>query len=220
MTLFVVAQSAAAVAPPPPPRGNVVPTLDAVPSGTVGVAAASAPVEGRVAVLVQNAETRPVRFVRVTGTAMLPDGRSAHATTADIVPSKLVPGAIGVGLLRFRPRHVRGNPTLAFRVKASRSRSDNARDALDVRDITLTAPLRGTIAQRLNLTVFNPGKHAVRGPARVRLVCFGESGRPTGGIDRVKAVHRLAAGAAVDVRINLRDLCPSYLLVARGARRR
>jgi hypothetical protein len=218
-TLLVNAQPAAALAPPPP-RGNVAPTLDAVPAGTVGVAAASAPVDGTVAILVQNAGTQPVRSVRVAATATPPDGASATASTADIVPSTLVPGALGLGLLRFRAGDVRGNPTLGFRVKTSRSKSDDAPDALDVRDITATAPLTGNIAQRLNLAVFNPGTRTVRGPVRVRVVCFGESARPTQGVDRVRGVRRVTAGAEVDARIELRDLCPTYLVAARGLRRR
>jgi hypothetical protein len=114
---------------------------------------------------------------------------------------------------------VRGNPALTFRVKTSPSKSDDARDALDVRDITASSPLTGRIAQQLDLTVFNPATRAVRGPVRMRVVCFGESARPAEGVDRVRRVRRVAGGAGIDVRIDLRDLCPSYLVVARGTPR-
>jgi hypothetical protein len=210
--------SASAVAPPPPPRGNVTPALDAVPSGTVAVVASSAPVLGRVAIVVQNGSAAPVRNVRVTALATRADGgRATKASTNDLIPSTLVPGAIALGVVEFAPRDVRTNPALTFQVKSSRARSSDAPNALDVRDLVLSPPLTGNVAQRLDLIVANTGSRAVRGPLLVRVVCFGESARPSEPFDRAVRASKLAAGGTRAVSVDLQDLCPTHLVAARGA---
>jgi len=207
-----------AVAPPPAPVGNVTPALDTVPSGTVGVAASSTPVEGRVAVIVQNSSTSAVRNVRVTSVASRPDGGlAAKAVTNDLLPSALPPGAIALGLLEFRAAASLPGTSLTFTVRSRRAASDDAPTALQVGSLVLSPPLTGDDAQTLTMKLGNPGSRTIGGPLLVRVTCFGESARPTDATDTTVRRSSLKRGATVTAVVKLHDLCPSYLVAARGA---
>lgn len=212
-----VAQPASAVAPPPPPSGNVQPALDALPAGKVGVVAASAPVGGRVAVIVQNGTTAPVQNVRVTALATRPDGgRATKVSTQSLLPATLVPEAIALGVLEFRPRDVPVNSTFTYKVTSRRARSSNDPTALAVGSFVLSPPLAGDVAQTLDVSVMNPSSRAINGPLEVRVTCFGESARPSFAVDTRVKKSKLAAGASTNTTVKLHELCPSYLVAAGG----
>jgi hypothetical protein len=208
---------AASLVPSGAPSGNVEPTLDPVPAGTVAVVASSAPVAGRVAVIVQNGTTAPVRSVRVTALATHADGsRATKLTTQSVLPSTLAPDAIALGVFKFRPSDLSAGVTLSYKVKSGRAPSGKDPTSLDVGSFVLSPPLVGDPAQTLDVTVTNPSSHAVKGPVEVRVTCFGESARPAVSVDAKSKKSKLAAHASAHVVVKLHELCPSYLVAAKG----
>jgi hypothetical protein len=200
----------------PAPTGNVVPVLDPA-DGRVAVVASSAPADGRVAVVVQNGTTKPVRSVKVNVFATRPDGGLAtRAVTDDLVPSTLAPGAIAIGAVDFAPRPISPNATLTFSVKSGRAPSSDAPTALGVHGFTLSPPQDGKVAQKLGMTLTNPGSRTVAGPIDVVVVCFGESSRPTVAVLTTMKKSTLRPRASTQATVKLRSLCPAYLVAARG----
>jgi hypothetical protein len=199
------------------PSGNVTPTLDPVPAGEVGVVAASAPVDGRIAVVVQNGTTRAVRNVRVTALATRADGgRATRAVTRDVMPSTLGPGEIALGVVEFRRRDVRAGSVMTFEATSGRAPSTDDPAVLDVGSFELSAPLEGKVAQTLDLTVSNPGSRTVNGPIALRVMCFNEAGRPALAVDGAVKTAKLRAGGNARATVRMRELCPSYLVAAQG----
>jgi hypothetical protein len=211
----ITAQAAAAVSSAAP-IGNVEPVLDPA-NGKVAVVAASAPVDGKVAVIVQNGTTAPVQNIRVTAVATRPDGgRATKVSTQSLLPSTLVPDAIALGVLGFRPRDVPADSTLSYKVSSRRARSSNDPTALDVGSLVLSPPLAGDVAQTLDVTVMNPSSRTIKGPLEVRVTCFGESARPSLAVDTRIKKSKLASGASTNATVKMHELCPSYLVAAKG----
>jgi hypothetical protein len=203
--------------PSGPPSGNVKPTLDAVPPGKVAVVASSAPVDGRIAVIVQNGTTGRVRNVRVTALATRPDGGSVvKASTRSLLPSTLKPDAIALGALEFRASDVPADVTLSYKVSSVRAPSAKDPTALDVGSLVLSPPLVGDVAQTLDVTVTNPSSRALRGPLDVRVTCFGESARPAVAVDARSKKSKLGPGASAHITVKLHELCPTYLVAAKA----
>jgi hypothetical protein len=199
-------------------RGNVTPRLDPVPTGTVAVVASGAPVDGEVAVIVQNGTAGPVNSVRVRGTAMPANGGPAiSARTATLVPAVLAPGEYGLGVLDFRKDALAPDAEIAFDVTSAKAKSPTDPALLAVSDFRLSSPLTGSVAQRLDLTVTNPGTRAVRGPLTVTVMCFGESARPATVSTVASKRSRLAAGTSLRMSVPFASLCPSYQVGARAA---
>jgi hypothetical protein len=208
--LFVVGAAA------PAPNGNVVPVLDSA-DGSVAVVASSAPVDGRIAVVVQNGTAKPVRSVKVSAFATRPDGGlTTRAVTDDLLPSTLAPGAIAIGAVDFRPRPISPDATLTFSVKSGRAPSSAAPTALGIDGFALSSPQEGKVAQTLRVTLTNPNPRTVAGPIVVVVVCFGESSRPT--VAAVTSMRKapLRPRASTHATVKLRSLCPAYLVAARG----
>ena len=218
--VFVTAHAAVAVAAAaaatPVPKGNVDPALDPA-NGKVAVVAAGAPVDGRIAVIVQNGTNAPVRRVKVTALATAADGsRSTKVSTGSLLPSTLEPGAIALAVLGFDAADVDPDATITYRVSSGRAGSGGDRTALEVGSLALSAPLAGDVAQTLGLSVTNPTSRTIRGPISVRVMCFGEARRPAVAVDSRITRAKLAAGATVSTTVKLRELCPSYLVAAKG----
>ena len=218
LTLVVVSASFVSIgAVAPAPNGNVTPVLDPT-NGQVAVVASSAPVDNRVAVVVQNGTSKPVRSVKVTAFATRPDGGLAtRAVTDDLVPSTLAPGAIAIGAVDFRPRPIPSNAVVTFAVKSGRAPSSDAPTALDVGQFVLSPPKEGKVAQTLDVTLTNPGARTVRGPIDVVVVCFGESSRPTVPALSTMPKAKVRSRASTRATVKLRSLCPTYLVAAHGA---
>ena len=212
------ATSTTAPAGTPAPTGNVEPALDPA-NGAVEVVATGAPVDGRIPVLVQNGTAAPVRNVRVSAVATTADGtRSTKVSTRSLLPSTLAPGAIALAALEFDADDVDPDSTLTYMVSSGRAGSAAAGDgtALEIGSLALSAPLTGDVAQTLRLTVTNPTSRTIRGPIRVRVMCFGEARRPAVAVDSRIKRPKLAADADVSATVELRELCPSYLVAAKG----
>jgi hypothetical protein len=201
----------------PAPAGNVTPVLDAA-NGAVAVVASSAPVDGRVAVVVQNGKAQPVRGVRVTAVATRPDGGlvtrgAAHA----LVPSTLAPGAVALGIVDFSPHEVAPDSTITFSVKSRRAASAASATALATSNFRLSAPQTGKVAQTLRMTLTNPGSRTVGGPVDVVVVCFNEASRPAVATDAQLPAAPIRPGRRRDATVKLQLLCPTYLAAAQGA---
>ncbi len=85
------------------PHGNVEPMLDSV-HGKVAVAAFGAPVDDRVAVIVENGTTHPARVKSVTATATRGGGATAaRARTVATYPRVLAPGGYALAVVQIPP---------------------------------------------------------------------------------------------------------------------
>ena len=167
--------------------------------------------------IVQNGTTAPVSSVRVTAVATTADGtRSTKVSTRSLIPSTLAPGAIALAALDFDASDVEPDSTLTYKVSSGRGGSGGDRTALEIGSLALSAPLVGDVAQTLGLTVTNPTSRTIRGPISVRVMCFGEARRPAVAVDSRITRTKLAADASVSTTVKLRELCPSYLVAARG----
>jgi hypothetical protein len=216
VSVWAAVAGAAATAATPAPAGNVEPALDPA-NGEVAVVAAGAPVDGRIAVIVQNGTAEPVGSVRVTAVATTADGsRSTKVSTRSLLPSTLAPGAIALAALGFEAADVEPGSTLTYELSSGSAGSVGDRTSLEIGSLSLSAPRAGDVAQTLELTVTNPMSRAIKGPIHVRVMCFGEARRPAIAVDsRIKRA-KLAADASVSTTVELRELCPSYLVAARG----
>jgi hypothetical protein len=204
--------------PPPALAGNVEPALDVVPSGDVTVVAASAPVRDGVAFVVQNGTDRTVRVTRVTAVAQQPDGaQAARASTRDIVPARLAPGEVAIGDVEFRAGTIAPDPVLTWAVGWGRVPSAPDPLRLAVGELELSPPRGGSVAQTLDLEVTNPSSARLAGPLAVRVLCLNEARRPV--LVASANVHRgkLRPAASAHVTVELRELCPSYLVGAAAA---
>jgi hypothetical protein len=50
----------------------------------------------------------------------------------------------------------------------------------------------------------------------VRVTCFGESARPSLSVDTRSTKPKLAPGASATITVKLHELCPTYLVAAKG----
>jgi len=198
-------------------QGNVDPAVDAT-QPTVTVAASSAPVNGAVALLVRNGTTKPVKNLRVAGTLVTADGGSAVKVNATpIVPSVLAPGALALTRVDFDPHALTAGTKMSFHVRSKSTKTATDPGALMVQDVQLGAPQVGPVAQTLTATVTNPSRKTVKGPVAVMVVCFGEARDPAFAATTSVKHATLRTGATMPVTVNLSELCPSYLVGAKGA---
>jgi hypothetical protein len=195
-------------------QGNASPTLDD-PNGAVAVVAAAAPVDGRVAFVVQNGTSRNVRISKVASVATSPDGGSvAGSSTSSVVPARLAPGETAIGQVRFRGDTTPIGASLKWKVESRTTATPADPFRLDVSDIVASPPLTGAVAQRLDFTLTNAHERARLGPFRVQVVCVNEAGRPAVGAARDIPHRRLGAGASLDASVSLSTLCPNYVMAA------
>jgi hypothetical protein len=198
-------------------QGNVQPAVDAAPAGKVAVVASSAPEGGKIAVIVENGASTPVRRVVVVGLATRADGGAVTQTTTRVtVPAVLAPGAIALAALDFGKHGVPRGATFAFRVTSRRAATAGDPGLLEVRDLALSPPLEGAVAQTIAGRVFNTGARTLRGPVRVTAMCFDEARRPVGTTTSTVAVGKLAPGNSVRATVRFATLCPTYLVGARA----
>jgi hypothetical protein len=205
---------AAESAPTPVPQGNVQPALDSV-NGKVAVAAAGAPVDDRIAVIVDNGTTRPARVDLVTATATSGGGATVtRARTVTTFPEVLAPGAYALAVLRFRKNGAPADATLKYRVTSTRARSSADPRALAVSDLVLSPPLTGPVAQTLGATVTNPSSTRTARLPRVAVMCLNEARKPvTLTTDRLD-VAKLGPAKTAPASVPLATLCPTYLVAA------
>jgi uncharacterized protein (DUF2141 family) len=205
----------ASAAPTPiVPGGNVTPVLDAV-NGKVAVAASGAPVDDRVAVIVENGTSKPARIERVTATATRGGGATVtRSQTVTTFPRVLAPGNYALAVLQFRKGDAPADATMQYRVTSSAAGSSTDPRSLAMSDFVLSAPLTGPVAQTLRATVTNPStKRTARAP-RVAVMCFNEARKPVTFTMARTEVKKLAPAKTATVSVSLATLCPTYLVAA------
>jgi len=212
------AMERAAAAPTNAVGGNVEPALDTVAPNTVAVVASGAPVDGVVPVIVRNGTTREVTVQRIRGTAVDRSGHTvARATTRTVVPGVLESEGLGLARVDFEDSTIPASVTYEFDVTSTRARTART-VALEPTAFDLSPPSTGAVAQTLDVTLRNPTTTGVRGPVRIAVMCFGEARRPTTLATQTSRKGRIAPGTSAKVGVELRELCPTYLVAATAIR--
>jgi len=209
---IVGATAAAAHAQTASLQGNAVPTLEDA-GGKVAVVASSAPLDGRVAFIVENGTDHPVRIRSVASGATSVGGATAlRASTADVVPHRLAPGETAIGQVRWRAGTLEADATITWNVKARRTAAPSDPGRLDADEFVLSPPLAGRVAQTLAFDVTNPHGGPRFGPLATRVLCLNEASRPVLLVARDVQHRRLRSGASTPVTVDMVELCPSYLV--------
>jgi hypothetical protein len=203
-------------ASPGSPQGNVTPTITAA-SG-VAVVAQSAPVEGRVALLLHNGTAKPVRVERITAVATRPDGGLAvRARTTKTYPQLLAPDQLALASVKFRAKAVAPNATVTAKVRSTPVSAARAKRVLAVSDLVLSAPMTGTVAQTMRATVTNGTSSWTAAVPQVAVMCFGEASTPTTFASARASSRHIRPGATASATVPLTSLCPTYLVAARAS---
>lgn len=205
-------------APPGIPQGNVTPTT--TPATGVAAVAQSAPVDGRVAILVHNGSAKPVRIDLVSVVALGAGGGTAvRARGVAAYPQVLAPDQLALTSVRFRPRALAGvpNPQLTIKVRSTPVTSARALQALSVSGLTLSPPQSGAVAQTMQATLSNRTTSWTAHAPEAAVMCFGEAGNPTTFASARAAARRVRAGRSVSATVPLTSLCPAYLVAARAS---
>ncbi len=199
------------------PQGNVQPALDATP-GKVAVAASGAPVDDRVAVIVQNGTSGSIRIRAVTAAATRAGGATVtRVRTTTTFPQVVAPGAYALATLRFRRGGAPVGSTLDFRVASTRSHSATDPHALAVRGVVLSPPLTGAVAQTLDAQVSNVSATRTARAPRLAVMCLNEARRPVTLTTARLDVSRLGPGKTAPGQVSLDTLCPTYVVAASSA---
>jgi len=213
---FLAGASAAFAATAGAPVGNVAPVV-APASGKVGVGAISAPVDGRVAVLVQNGSTKTARVDLVTVTATTPDGGTVvRARSLEAFPQVLAPGELSLASVKFRAGDVAPGATMAAKIRSRPVKAARAARSLVVSNLALSPPQTGAVAQTMTATVTNPTSSWTARAPKVAVMCFGEATNPVALATARPTTAKLAPGKQVTVAVPLATLCPTYLVAARA----
>jgi hypothetical protein len=201
---------------PGAPQGNVTPTIQ--PSTGVAVVAQSAPVEGRVALLLHNGTTKPVRVDRITGVATRSDGGLAvRARTAKAYPQVVGPDQLALAAVKFRAKAVAPNTTITAKVRSTPVSASRAERVLSVSDLVLSAPMTGAVAQTMRATVTNATGHWTAAIPQVAVMCFGEASTPSTFAAARASARRIRSGGTASATVPLTSLCPTYLVAARAS---
>jgi hypothetical protein len=218
ISLVLVAPSPHVVAQTPASlSGNAVPMLDD-PAGKVAIVASSAPVDGRVAFIVENGTDHPVRIRSVMAGATSASGAAAvRASTRGVTPARLAPGDTAVGQVRWRAGTLEADATVTWKVTVRRIASGADPARLDAGHFVLSPPLVGSTAQTLTFDATNPHDASRFGPLEARVLCLNEASRPVLLVAVDMEYGRLPSGSSTPVIVPMRELCPSYLVAAAAA---
>jgi hypothetical protein len=196
--------------------GNATPTVDASP-GAVAVVASSAPVKGKIAFVVANGSEQSVRIVRVTALASQTGGAQVlQASTTAVAPLVLAPGEQAIGQVTFRARTLAADASITWRVSARPVTSTTDPSRLAVGNLVLSPPKSGAVAQTLTLDATNSSAKTIKGPLTAQVVCLNEAGRPAVAASTAVERANVRAGATVPLTVKFTELCPSYVVAARG----
>jgi hypothetical protein len=215
--VVVTAGGVSASSTPPQPTGNVNPVVTA-PGPKVAVVATAAPVDDRVAVLIQNGSTRAARVLLVSATATSRDGRVVtRARTLEAFPQVLAPNQLALAAVQFRKGGTSPGDTVKVTVRSTPVTASRAARVLAVSSPVLSPPQTGAVAQTLGATVTNPTTTWKARAPKVAVMCFGESMQPASVATARLRAGTLGPGKTVTVSVPLTSLCPSYLVAARAS---
>ncbi len=198
-----------------PLAGNVRPALDPT-TGTVEIAAIGSATDSVVPVIVRNATDSPVKAVRVTITKAGPSGTPVARTGASFAPSVLAPGALAVGGVDFGTADDALRQTTGSLVSSKPAAAHARGPDLRVRNVQQVAPTSVDGLPAFKMQLANRTGRAVKGPLTVTIMCFGESGRPTGVFSSDVDRGRVRKNQTIRASVELATLCPAYLVGARG----
>jgi hypothetical protein len=216
LTCFAMPVSAADNVSPGSPQGNVTPALHAATG--VAVVAQSAPVDGRVALLLRNATAKPVRIDLVTATATGADGGTAtRARTVKTYPQVLAPDGLALSSVVFRTKELAPGATISAKVRSRPVSNARATRVLSVGDLALSPPGTGTVAQTMSATLRNATSAWVAKLPATAVMCFGEAGTPTTFTATRASTRRIGPGKTASTSVPLTLLCPTYLVAARAS---
>jgi hypothetical protein len=200
---------------PGAPQGNVTPSTQ--PASGVALVAASAPVDGRVALLLHNGTSRPVRIDRVNASATSSGGALAtSARTSATFPQVLAPDELALATVTFRKRGLGTEPAVTAKVRSTPVSTARAGRVLSVGDLVLSPPLTGAVAQTMRATLTNTTASWTAQIPEAAVMCFGEAGTPTTITTARAPARRVAPGKSIVAKIELASLCPTYLVAARA----
>ena len=179
---------------PGSPQGNVTPTLQ--PTTGVAVVAQSAPVDGKIALVLHNGTTKPVRVDLVTAVATRTDGGLAvRARTAKAYPQVLAPDQLALASVTYRKKSlVAGRHDHGQGAQHARCRRRARSACVSVGDLVLSAPMTGAVAQTMGATVTNATTNWTARLPEVAVVCFGEASTPTTFASARASTRRIAPG--------------------------
>jgi hypothetical protein len=201
---------------PGSPQGNVTPTLQ--PAKGVAVVAQSAPVDGRLALLLQNATTRPVRVDLLTVVAVRTDGGAAiRARAVKTYPQVVAPDQLALTSVRFRVKQLTPDVTFTTKVRSTPVSTARASRVLSVGDLALSAPQTGAVAQTMRASLTNTTTSWTAKLPDTAVMCFGEAGTPTTFATARASARRIAPGKTTPASVPLATLCPTYLVAARAS---
>jgi hypothetical protein len=197
------------------PQGNVVPTLQDATG--IAVVAQSAPVDGRVALLVHNGTTKPVRIDLVTGVATSVDGGLAvRARAVRTFPQVLAPDQLALTSVKFRGKTLAADTKITAKVRSTPVSTSRAQRVLSVGALVLSAPMTGAVAQTMQATLTNGTTSWTAQLPEVAVMCFGEAGTPTTLTSVRATARRVLPSTTAPATVPLASLCPSYLVAARA----
>jgi hypothetical protein len=200
---------------PGAPQGNVTPSTR--PASGVALVAASAPVDGRVALLLHNGTSRPVRIDRVKATATSSGGALVTgARTSASFPQVLAPDELALATVTFRKRGLGTDPQVAAKVRSTPLSTARAGRVLSVGDLVLSPPQTGAVAQTMRATLTNATASWTAQIPEAAVMCFGEAGTPTTITTARAPARRIRPGKSTVATIELSSLCPTYLVAARA----
>jgi hypothetical protein len=201
---------------PGAPQGNVSPTVP--PSTSVDVVAQSAPVSGRVALLLHNGSAKPVRVDLVTGVATRSDGGFAvRARTTKSYPQVLLPDQLALASVTFSRTSLPADATFTAKVRSTPVSALRAERTLSVGDLVLSPPMTGAVAQTMRATLTNASTTWNARDPEVAVMCFGEASTPTTFTSARASSRRIAPSGTAAAAVSLSSLCPSYLVAARAS---
>jgi len=201
---------------PGSPQGNATPSV--APSTAVDVVAQSAPVAGRVALLLHNGTAKPVRVDLVTGVATRSDGGFAvRARATKAYPQVLLPDQLALTSVTFSRKALPNDATITARVRSTPVSTRRAERVLSVGDLVLSPPMTGSVAQTMRATLTNASTSWTARAPEVAVMCFGEASTPTTFAAARASVRRIAPGGTASATVPLSSLCPTYLVAARAS---
>jgi hypothetical protein len=197
------------------PQGNVTPTTQ--PKQGVAVVAVSAPVDGRVALLLHNGTVRPVRIDLVTAIATSSGGGLAtRSRTTASYPQYLAPDGLSLAAVTFRTRALRPGAVVTAKVRSTPVSAARAARTLAVSNLALSPPQTGAVAQTMGAILTNGTTTWTARSPQTAVMCFGEAGDPTTFSSTRATTRRIAPGGTASVSVPLTSLCPAYLVAARA----
>jgi hypothetical protein len=196
--------------------GNVTSDFPAAPRSRVAVVVSGPSYRGVIPIVVRNGSSDLVDRVVVSVTARGADHKVVgRGTTRRLVPQVVPPDRIAIGGVRFQ-EPAGAAPTYEFKVSSRRRDRLASGTDLQVTTTELSAPMVGSVAQRLTGELRNRGRRKVRGPVDVTVLCLNEANRPVLTSSLTAARRGLASGASAAFTIELPELCPAYLVGARS----